>query len=132
MARLADGDREGAHAVLQVLTDPLYHGFREYGAAVPGLVRCALALDDVHLARALCVSAQPEVPATHHALSTGAALIEQASGHHTAAAEALSDGARAWGRFGNRLEEAYTLLDLARSAREVGGPAHRIAAEAKA
>jgi hypothetical protein len=89
-----------------------------YATSTHRLVRCAVAIGDVDLARHFLAAgdASPNAkPAFQHALLTARAVLAHADGEYGTAVELFTEAARRWDGFGSRLEHAHTLLGLAES-----------------
>jgi class 3 adenylate cyclase/tetratricopeptide (TPR) repeat protein len=112
---LAKGERESASALLVELeqvgairADPYY------AAALPGLVRTAVALRQPELATRLVNGVEPRTPLFAHALSACRAQFADAAGEHAEATELYAEAAGRWSAFENVPERAYALLGQGR------------------
>ncbi len=123
---LATGRPELARTLLwEVCASPGLSESAEYAPRLPAFVRCALAVGDVDLARRLTALLPANLPVREHAVVTASAQLAAAAGDHAVAVAGLRDAATRWAAFGNRLEQAYTLLELGRVASVApgsGGP----------
>jgi class 3 adenylate cyclase/tetratricopeptide (TPR) repeat protein len=120
---LAGGHNERARALLDELERT--SGTRAdsyYAAALPGLVRCALALGDPALAARLVAGVEPLTPLQQHALATCRAALAEAAGDHATATTAYADAAAQWRQFGDVPELASALLSQGRSLAAIGAP----------
>ena len=120
---LAQGHRERASALLVELEQVV--GIRAdpyYAAALPGLVRTALALRQPELATRLVDGAEPRTPLSEHALSASRAQLTEAAGEHAEAAQLYAEVVERWREFGNVPERAYALLGQGRSIAALGKP----------
>ena len=112
---LAQGKRDQAHALLHELEQTA--GTRadiEYAADLPGLVRCALALQDKELAARLTEGIEPGTPLAEHALCATRAALTEAAGNPAEAAALYAGAAERWAEFGHAPERAYALLGRGR------------------
>jgi class 3 adenylate cyclase/tetratricopeptide (TPR) repeat protein len=109
---LAQGRPDEAHALLQEL-DQL-DVTRVEVAGLPSLLRVALALDDVPLARRLAAGVEPATSADAHAVASAEAQLAEAAGRHADAARLYQRAAERWHQFGNVPERAYALLGQGR------------------
>ncbi len=119
---LAQSRREEARALL----DELEHvsnarSTNTYCAALPRLVRTALALADRDLAARLVAGIEPKTPLAEHALAACRAQLAEAAGDPSAAAETYAEAAERWRVFGNVRERAYALLGQGRCLAALGG-----------
>jgi hypothetical protein len=78
----------------------------EYGIRLPMLVRRAVRLGKVALARRLVRPSTATLPAQEHATRDAAAHVAQAAGDHEEAARQFADAAERWASFGNHPEQA--------------------------
>ena len=97
-----------------------------YASQLPGLVRTALALDDVSLARKLVGGVQPTTPIAEHALLACHAQLAEATGDHVEAAKLYAEAVAGWQQFGDVPEVAYALLGLGRSLVAAGDPGAQV------
>jgi class 3 adenylate cyclase/tetratricopeptide (TPR) repeat protein len=112
---LAGGHNEQAKALLEELERT--SGTRDdayYAAALPQLVRFALALSDQALASRLIAGVEPRTPLQQHALAACRAALAEVAGDHPAAAVAYAEAATRWRQFGDVAELAYALLGQGR------------------
>ena len=120
---LAGGHQERATAVLEELEQTTgTRGDPYYAAALPGLLRCALALGEPALAARLIGGVEPRIPLQQHALATCRAALAEAAGDRATAATAYADAATQWRRFGDLPELAYALLGQGRCLVALGMP----------
>ena len=112
---LAQGHRQQASALLVeleqvsgILADPYYV------AALPALVRTALALGEPELAARLVDGVEARTPLAQHALCAARAELAEASEERVEAAALYADAAERWREFGNVPERAYALLGRGR------------------
>jgi class 3 adenylate cyclase/tetratricopeptide (TPR) repeat protein len=117
--RLAQGQREQAHALLREL-DRLALGGIDLVYRLPSLLRSALALDDLPLAQRLSGGIEPVAPINEHALASARAQLTEAAGDRTAAADFHKEAAEGWREFGNVPELAYALLGQGRCLAALG------------
>jgi class 3 adenylate cyclase/tetratricopeptide (TPR) repeat protein len=117
------GHAEGAIALLEELertggtrADPYY------AVALPGVVRCAIALGDPALAARLVAGVEPRTPLQQHALATSSAALSEAAADYATAASAYADAAMRWRQFGDVPELAYALLGRGRCLVALGLP----------
>jgi class 3 adenylate cyclase/tetratricopeptide (TPR) repeat protein len=118
---LLEGHGERATALLEELERT--SGIRDegfYAAALPGLVRCALALGDPALAARLVAGVEPHTPLQQHALAACRAALAEAAGDHRTAATAYADAVTRWREFGDVPELAFALLGQGRCLVAVG------------
>jgi tetratricopeptide (TPR) repeat protein len=112
----ASGDRQEALGLLRVwAARPSTEGFAsQLAPRLPEVVRIALALDDVSLARSLAGGIHTDWPLDDHARTTITALLAEAGGDIRRAAVAFADAAQRWHDFGVPYEEAQALLGQGR------------------
>ena len=91
-----------------------------YAAALPALVRTALALGQLELAKLLVDGVEPRTPLVEHALSASRAELVEAAGDHAEAVALYAEAAERWRTFGNVPERAYALLGQGRSLAALG------------
>jgi len=115
-SRAGDGGARGVGA------DQRHRGDPYYAAALPGLLRCALALGEPALAARLIGGVEPRIPLQQHALATCRAALAEAAGDRAMAATAYADAATQWRRFGDLPELAYALLGQGRCLVALGMP----------
>ena len=121
---LAQGHRQRASALLVELEQ--LAGIRAdpyYAAALPELVRTALALRQPELAARLVDGVEPRTPLFEHALSACRAQLAEAAGEHAEAAALYAEAAERWREFGNVPERAYALLGQGRCLTALGDAA---------
>jgi class 3 adenylate cyclase/tetratricopeptide (TPR) repeat protein len=130
---LTQAQPEEAHLLLQELAQiPASRGDSIYADLLPGLVRTALALDDLDLASSLAEGVPPTTPLRQHTLTSCQAQFAEAAGSHGEAASLYADAAESWRDFGNVPERAYALLGEGRCLRALGDSgAEQPLAEAK-
>ncbi len=120
---LASGHHERATALLEELErTSANRGDPYYVAALPELVRCALALGKPALAVRLMAGVEPRAPLQQHALATCRAALAEAAGDHATAASAYADAATRWRQFGEVPELANALLGQGRCLAALGTP----------
>ena len=120
---LRDGHPRRAAALLEELERA--GGIRHdpyYAAALPGLVRCALALGDPAIAARLLVGVGTGTPQQLHVLATSRAALAEAAGDHATAAAGYADAAARWHQFGDVPELAFALLGQGRCMIALGSP----------
>ena len=120
---LAQGKRVQAHALLQELEQTA--GTRadtKYTANLPGLVRCALTLQDQELAARLAEGIEPRTPLAEHALCAARAALTEAAGNPAEAADLYAGAAERWAKLGDAPERAYALLGRGRCLLALGHP----------
>jgi class 3 adenylate cyclase/tetratricopeptide (TPR) repeat protein len=93
-----------------------------YAAALPELVRCALALGHTALAARLVAGVEPRTPLQQHALAACSALLAEAAGDDAAALAAYADAATRWRQFGDVPELAFALFGQGRCMLALGAP----------
>jgi class 3 adenylate cyclase len=121
---LAQGNRDRAQALLRELEQTSgIRGDNFYAALLPGLLRCALALQDNKIAARLAESVEPRTPLVEHALTACRAQLTEAAGDHAEAASLYAKAAAGWHNFGNVPERAYALLGQGRCLLALGDPA---------
>ena len=112
---LAQGNRDRAQALLRELEQT--SGIRAdnfYAALLPGLVRCALALQDKEIAARLAEGVEPRTPLVEHALTACRAQLTEAAGDQAEAAALYTEAAERWQQFGDVPEHAHALLGQGR------------------
>ena len=108
---LEQGKRDQAQALLHELEQTAgTRGDSNYAADLPGLVRCALALQDKQLAARLTEGIEPRTPLDKHALCATRAALTEAAGNPAEAAALYAGAAERWAEFGHVPERAYALL----------------------
>jgi class 3 adenylate cyclase/tetratricopeptide (TPR) repeat protein len=120
---LAQGEHEQAQALLCELEQTA--GTRAdvyYTANLPGLVRCALALQDQELAVRLAEGIEPRTPLAEYALCASRAALTEAARNPTEAAALYAGAAERWAEFGHVPERAYALLGEGRCLLTLGTP----------
>ena len=101
---------------------PEVRGDPYYGAHLPELVRCALALPDPVLAARLTEDTHPRTPLFEHSICSARVALDEATDRHTEAAEGYAQAARLWQEFGNVPEQAHALLGQGRCLTALGDP----------
>ena len=120
---LAQGHRQQATALLVELAQvPDTQADPYYAAALPTLVRTALALRQPELANRLVDGVEPHTPLAEHALHATRAQLAEAAEQHAEAAAQYADAAEGWHQFGNVPERAYALLGQGRCLAALGQP----------
>ena len=120
---LAQGLRQQASALLVELAQvPEIHADTYYAAALPALVRTALALRQPELANRLVDGFEPRTPLVEHALCASRAEQTEAAGDQAEAVALYAEAAERWRSFGNVPERAYALLGQGRSLAALGQP----------
>ena len=98
---LTQGHRQQATALLDELAQvPDIHADPYYAAALPTLVRTALALRQPKLAGRLADAAEPRTPLASHALCAARAQLAEAAEQQVEAAT-TADAAERWREFGH-------------------------------
>ena len=121
---IAQGRQGAAKPLLDELADtPAVRAASNYPRELVQLVRCALAFNDVELARRFLHGFQNTAPICRHSVLTGRALVAEAAGQATDAAGLFAEAAESWREFGNVPERAYALLGQGRCLRNTD-PAH--------
>ncbi len=127
-----------AESVAALLREAL--GFSEaeklppYASWVHGLVKCAIGIGDIELARQFVETAQAAaavVPAQQHAIVTARARVCHAGGDCDSAVQLFTDAAERWAAFGNRVEQAHALLELGESLQAQGRDAEETLSQAR-
>jgi hypothetical protein len=85
-----------------------------YARYLPELVRCALGLSDLALARRLLDGVEARTPLQGHALCAARAAIAEAAGDLGEATSRYAEAAARWREFGNVPERASALLGQGR------------------
>jgi len=120
---LTIGHSEQAKALLEELDGTSgTRGDPYYAAALPQLVRFALALADPALASRLIAGVEPRTPLQQHALAACRAALAEAAGDHATAVIAYADAVTRWRQFGEVPELAYALLGQGRCLLALGTP----------
>jgi hypothetical protein len=123
---LARNEREHAQAQLHELDElaTLDAELLINPRQLTSLVRVALALDYLPLAKRLTVRFEPiaAVPIDRHALASARAQLAEAGGDRAAAAELYRDAVERWRELGNVPELAYALLGQGRCLAALGQP----------
>jgi class 3 adenylate cyclase/tetratricopeptide (TPR) repeat protein len=88
-----------------------------YSRCLPGLVRNALVIGRIDLARRLADGLQPRYPLDDHALASACAQLVEAEGELGEAGALHTKAAAGWAAFGNVPERAYALLGQGRCLR---------------
>ena len=120
---LALGERERALELLRELEQVA--GTRadsSYTASLPGLVRCALALQDSALAARLLEGIEPRTPLAEHTLCSTCAALTEAAGNPAEAAGLYAEAAERWAKLGDVPERAYALLGQGRCLQALDRP----------
>ncbi len=117
------GGREKAAALLRELVDlSVSPNDAYYVAAVPELVRTALAAGQPALAERVLEGVEPITPRHEHALLTARALLREHAGELEQAASLYAQAAEQWQRLGVLPELAQTLLGEGRCLFALGNP----------
>jgi class 3 adenylate cyclase len=120
---LAQGQPARARALLVELAQvPGVRADAYYGAALPELVRGALALGEPELASRLVDGVEPRLPLYDHAICACRAQLAEAAGEPVEAASLYAEAAERWREFGNVPERAYALLGQGRCLLALGRP----------
>jgi class 3 adenylate cyclase/tetratricopeptide (TPR) repeat protein len=120
---LAQGQRQRSSELLVELAQlPGIYAEEYYAAALPALVRTALALRQPELATRLVNLVEPRTPLVEHALSASRAELAEAAGGHAEAVALYAEAAERWRTFGNVPERAYALLGQGRCLGAIGKP----------
>jgi hypothetical protein len=115
LARAGLGQDDQATALLgDVQAIPRARENPYYAAFLPVMVRTALGIGDRELAGRLVDGLEPRYPRAEHALVAANAALAEARGDFQAAADAYTDSAERWERFGVVTEQAFALLGQAR------------------
>jgi class 3 adenylate cyclase/tetratricopeptide (TPR) repeat protein len=118
---LAHGHRQRSSELLAELAQlPGIYAEEYYAAALPALVRTALALRQPELAKLLVDGVEPRTPLVEHALSASGAELAEAAGDHAEAVALYAEAAERWREFGNVPERAYALLGQGRCLAALG------------
>lgn len=114
-ARLAAGDRDGAHGLLRELAAV------DFGSApwfyprlLPTLVRMSIALDDLELAETFAGGPRRPNPLSVHAAANATGSIREARGDIAGAVEAYAAAAAGWATMQRPIDEAHARQDLGR------------------
>ena len=111
-----------ARSLLAELSEmPLVRADPYYGALLPELVRCALALDDRGLARGLVAGLAPGTPLVELSVAAVTAALAEEDDPGGAAAR-YAEVAEGWREFGQPPEQAYALLGQGRWLAAAGDP----------
>jgi len=122
-AHAALGHRAQAASLLDGLAgDAQVKADSSLAIVLPDLVRAALLLGDLGLARRLVADVPPRWPYTDHALCHCRAMILEESGDLEEAAAAYEESVRRWRDFGVVTETAFALLGLGRTLLALGRP----------
>jgi len=121
-AVLAQPD-QAAELLVEIDTNPVNREDPQYATCLPMMVRTALSLDKLELARRLVANVEPRHPITEHALTTATAALAEANGDHQTAADGYADAAQRWQAFGVTTEQAFALLGQGRCLVALGRPA---------
>ncbi|HYX88951.1 MAG TPA: adenylate/guanylate cyclase domain-containing protein [Gaiellaceae bacterium] len=117
VASAALAPEEPDHARLLLAELERVEGFREtpyYARQLPGVLRTALALDEVELMKRLVENLGTRYPLEEHALYAARAQLAERAGEHAEAAALYAEAAARWQEFGNVPERAYALLGRGR------------------
>jgi class 3 adenylate cyclase/tetratricopeptide (TPR) repeat protein len=115
LVRAGLGQQESAAALLtEVEAYPGARDSGQYPALLPALVRIALGIGEPELADRLASGLEPRFPYADHAVAAANAALTEARGDLQAAADAYSDAADRWDRFGVVPEQAFALLGQGR------------------
>ena len=121
-AALGAHDR-AATLLTEVDVSPGSRETHNYPPVLPAMVRTALALGDLQLAERLAGGFElSRYPYAEHAIVAANAAISEARGDHEAAADAYTDAAGRWQRFGVVPEQAFALLGQGRCLTALGQP----------
>ena len=115
LVHLGLGQNEASVALLTEVE--AYPGARDtqyYPVLLPANVRAALRIGQADLGARLMGGLDPRYPYAEHALVAASAAIAEARGDLQAAADAYSDAADRWERFGVLPEQAFALLGQGR------------------
>jgi hypothetical protein len=119
---VAQGRPAAARSLLVELTEiDATRADPNYGALLPELVRCALALGDTLLARRLADGVAPHTPLVERCLSVAVAAIAEKD-DPVRAAGLFADVAPRWEEFGQSPEQAHALLGEGRCRIAAGLP----------
>jgi tetratricopeptide (TPR) repeat protein len=121
--RVAQGDAQGARALLMELSNAHAAQSAVYPANLATAIRTALAAGAPDLAAALANALQPRHPLDQHALVTARALLAEHHGQHAEATGLFAAAADWWERFEMPWERAQTLLGQGRCLLALGQPA---------
>jgi class 3 adenylate cyclase/tetratricopeptide (TPR) repeat protein len=112
---LALGRPEEGRALLRELgRNPAARPALLYASVRPQLMRTALSLDEIELARRLVDGIEPRTPPELHALVSCRAQLAEAGGEQMEGAALYADAAGRWREFGDVPEYAYALLGRGR------------------
>ena len=112
---LAEGNRDGALGLVRELEQtPGIRADIFYAALLPGLVRCAIALQDKEIAARLAEGVEPRTPLGEHALTACRAQLAEAAGDAAEGAALYAEAAERWQQFGDVPEHAHALLGQGR------------------
>jgi tetratricopeptide (TPR) repeat protein len=112
---VARGLPEEARALLfELESTPGIYGETSLSRNLPDLIRCALAVGEITLARRLVAGIEPLTPNHEHALCSARAQLAEAAGDHSEAAVLYAESVERWRGFGNVPERAYSLLGQGR------------------
>ena len=121
---LAQGQTQQASVLLVELSQ--VDGTRAdlvYASLLPTLVRTAIALDDLPLARRLVDDVEPVMPLADNALASCRGLLAEAAEQQAEAAHLHAEAADCWREFANVPERAYALLGQGRCLLALEDPA---------
>ncbi len=115
-AHAATGHNEAAAALLtEVEAHPAARDTTYFPTFLAAMVRTALRIGEPGLAEHLVSGVEPRHPYAEHALVAANAALIEARGELQAAADAYTDAAGRWERFGVVPEQAFALLGQGRS-----------------
>jgi tetratricopeptide (TPR) repeat protein len=115
LALAGGGDRERARSLLdEIERTPGVRQTPQWAPYLSGMVRTALAAGDTQLAERLASGLDPVYPYRAHALVATAAMLAEARGNASEAADLHADAAERWERFGVVTERAFALLGQGR------------------
>ena len=107
----ATGHPEHARSLLDELAQAaVLRDDPTYAQYLPELVRCALGLSDLALARRLVDGVEARTPRQGHALCSARAALAEAAGDLGDATSLYAEAAARWREFGNVPERAFALL----------------------
>ena len=122
-AHAALGHAESAATLLEeIAATPPTRETEYYTAYLPALVRSAVTLGDHALAQRLITDAEPRTRYAEHSLIAATAVIAEATGDVSGAAEGYAAAAERWEQFGVMPEHAYALLSHGRCLINLGRP----------
>jgi len=107
-------------AVRELLGELATHDVIDYTEFVPAVVRMAVAVGSIELARQITRDNTPLSPLREHEQVTCRALLAEQNRDHEAAAAGFADAAARWHEFGVPYEEAQALLGQGRCLAALG------------